>query len=220
MGTHPTIAVVLAGCGVYDGSEIHEAVLTLLAIDRAGAHYACFAPDIPQMHVVNHLSGEPVPGAERNVLEESARIARGRIQDLKEYRAADFDALIFPGGFGAAKNLCTFGVDGPDAKVDPEVARAINETRAADKPIGALCISPALLVKVLGAGQVTIGQDAGTANAIQAMGGRHVEAGHGEVVVDEAAKLVTTPCYMLNATISQIAEGADAAVKKLIALCA
>ena len=211
-------AVVLSGCGVYDGAEIHESVLTLLAIDKAGASYQCFAPDIPQLHVVDHLSGDVVEGESRNVLVEAARIARGAIKPLGEYAPADFDALVFPGGFGAAKNLCTFAVKGPDCAVDASVEAAIKATREADKPIGALCISPALMAKVLGAVEVTIGSDADTAGAIEAMGGKHTNTTHGEIVVDASHKLVTTPCYMLDASVSQIAAGADAVVNKLIEL--
>ncbi|MCK5797840.1 MAG: isoprenoid biosynthesis glyoxalase ElbB [Deltaproteobacteria bacterium] len=212
------IAIVLSGCGVYDGAEIHESVLTMLAVDRAGATYQCFAPDMPQLHVINHLTGEPVDGETRNVLIEAARIARGAIKPLTEYDPADYDALIFPGGFGAAKNLCTFAVAGPDCDVEADVERAILQTRDAGKPIGALCISPALMTKVLGDVQVTIGSDADTAAAIETMGGTHLQTTHGEVIFDEKHRLVTTPCYMLEATISQIATGAEAVVKKVLEL--
>ncbi len=209
------VAVVLSGCGVFDGSEIHEAVLTLLAIDRQGASYQCFAPDIAQRHVVDHLRGEET-GETRNVLVESARIARGNIKPLREFDAGAFDALVFPGGFGAAKNLSSFAFDGPDCTVDPEVEAAIRAMRAAGKPIGALCIAPAIMAKVLGGVELTIGSDAGTAQALGAMGARHKVAGHGEVVVDRAARLATTPCYMLDATIGQIAEGADNVVRTVL----
>jgi len=218
MSAQPKFAVVLSGCGVFDGSEIHEAVLTLLAIDRHGGTYQCFAPDIPQMHVVNHLTGEP-SGESRNVLVEAARIARGHIKPVTDFRPEDFDALIFPGGFGAAKNLCSFAVSGPDCTVDPATEATIRAMAAATKPIGALCIAPALLAKVLGHGlDVTIGNDTGTAQAIEAMGAHHREAGHGGVVVDKARKVVTAPCYMLDSSISQIADGADNAIKALMEL--
>lgn len=216
--TKPMFAIVLSGCGVQDGAEIHEAVLTLLAIDRHGAGYQCFAPDIAQRDVVNHLTGQPVPGESRNVLVESARIARGRIKPLSTFSPAAFDGLILPGGFGAAKNLSSFAVDGPECSVDPDVDAAIRGMAAAGKPIGALCIAPAVVARVLGTVEVTIGSDAGTAAAIEQMGARHRAAGHGEVVVDAARKLVTTPCYMLNASISQIAEGADAVVRGMLDL--
>lgn len=210
-------AVVLSGCGVYDGAEIHEAVLTLLAVDRAGASYQCFAPDVAQMHVVNHLTGQPSDET-RNVLVESARIARGAIKPLAELNPADFDAVLFPGGFGAAKNLCTFAVAGPDCTVDPDAEHAIRGFHAAGKPIGALCISPALVAKVLGQVTVTIGSDAGTAQAVEATGATHVVAGHGQTVVDAVNKVVTTPCYMLDATIGQIADGAAAVVADILKL--
>jgi len=211
------IAVVLAGNGVFDGAEIHEATLTLLAIVRNGAEYQCFAPDINQAHVINHITGEEMPET-RNVLIEAARIARGNIKALSEYKAEDYDALIFPGGFGAAKNLCTFAFDGPDCTVDGDVEAAIRNTVVAKKPIGALCISPALITKVLGDVEVTIGQDEGTAGAIETLGGTHVNTTHGEIVVDKKYKVVTTPCYMLDAKINQIADGADNAVKKVLDL--
>lgn len=209
------IAVVLAGNGVFDGAEIHEATLTLLAIARNGAEYQCFAPDVKQAHVVNHITGEEMQET-RNVLVEAARIARGNIKALSEYKAEDYDALVFPGGFGAAKNLCTFAFDGPDCTVNADVEAAIRSTAVAEKPIGALCISPALITKVLGDVEVTIGQDEGTANAIEIMGGSHVKTTHGEIVVDKKYKVITTPCYMLDATISQIADGAENTIKKVL----
>ncbi len=209
------IAVVLAGCGVYDGAEIHEATLTMLAISQQGAEYQCFAPDVKQAHVVNHLTGEEMPES-RNVLVEAARIARGNIKPLSEYNASDFDAIVFPGGFGAAKNLCTFAFDGPDCSVNPDVESAIRSTVVAEKPVGALCISPALITKVLGDVEVTIGQDAGTAAAIEKLGATHIATTHGEIVVDNKYKVVTTPCYMLDATISQIADGANNVVAKIL----
>lgn len=209
------IAVILSGNDVYDGAEIHEATLTLLAIARQGAQYQCFAPDINQAQVINHLTGEEMPET-RNVLIEAARIARGNIKPLSEYNAADYDAIIFPGGFGAAKNLCTFAFDGADCTVNPDVESAIRSTVVAEKPVGALCISPVLIAKVLGDVEVTIGQDIETADAIETLGATHVITTHGEIVVDEKYKVVTTPCYMLNATIEQIATGAENAVKKVI----
>lgn len=211
------IAVVLAGNGVYDGTEIHEATLTLLALAQKGAKYQCFAPNINQAHVVNHITGEEM-NETRNVLIESARIARGNIKALSEYDAAEFDAIIFPGGFGAAKNLCTFAFDGVHCKVNSDVEKAIKSTNAAKKPIGALCISPVLIAKVLGNIEVTIGQDQGTADAIEKLGARHVKTNHGEIVVDTKYKVLTTPCYMLDATIDQIAVGATNLVEKILEL--
>jgi len=208
-------AVVLSGSGVYDGSEIHEATLTLLAIAQQGDSYEMFAPDIDQHHVINHITGEEMP-EKRNVLIESARIARGAIKPLEEYNVENFDALIFPGGFGAAKNLSTLAFNGPDCTVNPDVKKAVNETHAADKPIGALCISPAVIAKILGNVKVTIGQDPGTAEAIEKMGGKHLTTNHGEVIVDAENKIFTTPCYMLDANIQQIYDGATKVVKAMI----
>ncbi len=211
------IAVVLAGSGVYDGAEIHESVLTMLAISRKGASYQCFAPDKNQAHVVNHLTGEEMPET-RNVLVEAARIARGNIKPLSEYKAKDYDALIFPGGFGVAKNLCTFAFDGVDCTVTEEVEKVIQETNAANKPIGALCISPVLIAKVLEGVEVTIGQDEGASGAIETFGGKHIKTSHGEIVYDKKFNLVTTPCYMLDASIDQIADGAYNVVTKILEL--
>ena len=208
-------AVVLSGCGVFDGAEIHEATLTMLAIMKNGGIYQCFAPDIPQYHVINHLTGEEM-NESRNVLVESARIARGNIKPLSEYKAADYDALIFPGGFGAAKNLSTVAFDGADAKVNSEVERVIKETLAMHKPIGALCIAPAVVAKVIEGVEVTIGNDAGTAETIEKMGGKHVVTTHGEVVHDHRYNVFTTPCYMLDATIVDINTGATNVVKEMM----
>jgi len=207
-------AVVLAGCGVYDGAEIHEAVMTLYAIDRIGGTYQVFAPNVKQHHVINHITGEAMNEA-RNVLTEAARIARGKIKALTEYRVADFDALIFPGGFGVAKNLCTYAVDGTDCHVDRVVEAAIRDTHRAGKPIGALCISPVLITRVLGDVTVTIGNDPSTASDITAMGGRHETKRHGEVSVDKKNLIVTAPAYMLNATITEIARDAEEVIKAI-----
>jgi len=208
-------AVVLSGSGVYDGAEIHEATLTMLAIMRQGGDYQCFAPDIKQHHVVNHLTGEEM-NESRNVLIESARIARGNIKALSKFDGKEFDALIFPGGFGAAKNLSTVAFDGANATVIPEVEKAINQMIELKKPIGALCISPAILAKVLKDVNVTIGIDKGTAEAIEAMGATHVETDHGDVVFDEDKLVFTTPCYMLDATILDIDDGANNVIKEMM----
>lgn len=210
-------AVILSGCGVFDGAEIHESTLTLLAIARKGGSYKIFAPDVQQHHVINHISGEEMDES-RNVLVESARIARGDIQSLDMYRADDFDALILPGGFGVAKNLCTYAFDGPEFTVDKVISKVIIETHAAGKPIGALCISPVLITKILGEVDVTIGGDKTTAGHIEEMGGIHIPAGNGEIVVDSKNRLVTNPCYMNDASISDIADGAENVVKALIEL--
>ena len=208
-------AVILAGSGVYDGSEIHEATLTMLAIKQQGAGYECFAPDIDQYHVVNHLTGDEM-NEKRNVLVESARIARGDIKPLSEFSADDFDAIIFPGGFGAAKNLSSFAFEGPDSKVNPDVEKAVKLMHGKGKPVGALCISPAVIARIIENVEVTIGSDPGTAEAIGKMGGRHVNTTHGEVTVDKANKVYTTPCYMLDANIEQIYDGAFNVVKTML----
>lgn len=213
------IGVVLSGCGVYDGSEIHEAVLTLLAIDRNGAEAVCMAPDM-ELSEVDHLSGNAT-GATRNVLVESARIARGKIRNIAEVNAGELDALIFPGGFGAAKNLCNFAGKGAAATIHPEVAKLLREIAAVKKPICAICIAPALVAATLGkeyAPKVTIGNDAGTAAAIVAMGSEHIICPVTEFVVDKHNKIVSTPAYMLAQSISEVAVGIDKAVKATLDL--
>ena len=200
---------------MFDGAEIHEATLTLLAIAQQGAMYEIFAPDMEQYHVINHLTGQEMP-EKRNVLLESARIARGKIKPLSEFSPSGFDALILPGGFGAAKNLSTVAFHGPDAKVNPDVEMAVKAMHAAGKPIAALCIAPAVIAKILGNVEVTIGNDPGTAQAIEKMGGKHVKTTHGEVTVDKKNKIFTTPCYMLDATIVQIYEGARNVVREVL----
>ena len=208
------IGVVLSGCGVMDGSEIHEAVLTLLAIAGESAEAVCMAPNAEQHHVVNHLTQQEMK-EKRNVLVESARIARGKIKDLKDVKAKDVDALIFPGGYGAAKNLSTFAFDGPDCKVDPEVARLAREVHEAGKPIGAICISPALIAKIFQGKSVklTVGTDPETAGAVQKMGHEHIACGVSETCVDLKNRIVTTPAYMLAQNIAE----AYAGIKKLVA---
>ncbi|MBK7028195.1 MAG: isoprenoid biosynthesis glyoxalase ElbB [Bacteroidales bacterium] len=208
-------AVILAGCGVYDGAEIHEAVLTLLAIEKNGAGYDIFAPDILQHHVVNHSTGQEM-NETRNVLVESARIARGKIKPLNDLDVRTFDAIIFPGGFGVAKNLCNFAFKGDQCSVDPTVSTLIREAISHRKPIGALCISPVILAKILGNVSITIGDEAETVELVEKMGAQHIVAGHGQVVIDDKHKVFSTPCYMLDATISQIAEGADNIVKAML----
>jgi enhancing lycopene biosynthesis protein 2 len=208
-------AIVLSGSGVFDGAEIHEATMTLFAIMKNGGTYEIFAPDIPQHHVINHISGEEM-NETRNVLVESARIARGKIRPLNEFDPADFDGLIYPGGFGAAKNLSTFAFDGADCKVNPDVEASVKKMAEASKPIGALCISPVIMAKVFENAELTIGQDKDTAKAVEAMGATHRFTTHGEVTIDHKYKLVTTPCYMLDANIVQIAEGAENVVKTMM----
>ena len=213
----PKFAVVLAGSGVFDGAEIHEATFTLYAILKNGGEYQIFAPNINQHHVVNHITGEEMSET-RNVLIESARIARGNIKDLNEFNANDFDAIIFPGGFGVAKNLCDFAFNGTDMKVIPQVETVIKDMAKASKPIGALCISPVVIAKVLDGVDVTIGQDADTASAVEAFGAHHKQTNHGEVVVDTKYKVATTPCYMLDATVMDIHDGANNIVKAMMEL--
>jgi enhancing lycopene biosynthesis protein 2 len=210
------IAVILSGCGVYDGSEIHEATLTLYALAKNEVEYECFAPDINQHHVINHLTGKEMQ-EQRNVLIESARIARGKIKPLSEYKADNFDGIIFPGGFGAAKNLSTYAIDGPEMKVNADVERALIETHKLGKVIGALCISPTIVAKVLGA-KVTIGTDINTALHITQMGGAHVNKEHFDIAIDEKNKIVTNPCYMNASNIYQVGIGAEAAVEAMIGL--
>lgn len=213
------VAVVLAGCGVYDGAEINEAVLTLLALEQQDASYQCFAPDIDQLHVINHLTGEVMPGETRNVLIEAARIARGEVRDLKEARVEDFDALVVPGGFGAAKNLSDFALKGSAMTVQEDFLRFAQGMHRAGKPIGLICIAPTMAARICGAGvECTIGNDADTAAAITAMGGSHVTCPVEKAVVDTRNKLVTTPAYMLANRVSEAAAGISDCVKNVLAL--
>jgi len=214
------VGVVLSGCGFLDGSEIHEAVLTLLALDRAGASAVCLAPNIEQKSVVDHRTGNPAESV-RNVLEESARIARGKVQDIAKAKASDFDALVLPGGYGAAKNLCDFAVAGADAKVQSGVLKLVREMHAAKKPIGAWCIAPALIAAALKESKpkLTIGDDPGTARALESMGARHVVCPVSEMRVDEEQRVVTTPAYMYDAKIGEVASGIEKAVAELLRLC-
>ena len=214
------VGVVLSGCGVFDGAEIHESVITMLALDRAGAEMVLCAPDREQLHVVNHLTGDVADGESRNVLVESARIARGAIRDVADVRADELHALILPGGFGAAKNLCNFAVRGADCDVDPGVAALVKAVHQQGKPVAAVCIAPALLAKVLGeeGPSVTIGSDPDTASAIEATGATHVNCPVSEFVVDEDRKIITSPAYMLAQTISEAAEGIEKTVAELLRL--
>ncbi len=214
------IGVLLSGCGVFDGAEIHEAVLTLLFLDRAGASILCMAPDVDQLHVIDHLT-QQVTAEKRNVLVESARIARGEIQDLSTVSATDIDALIIPGGFGAAKNLSDFAVKGPDAQVNAEVRRLLVEMAESAKPIGAVCIAPATVVRALSkrSPQVTIGNDPGTASAIESMGGVHTVCTVTDICMDEKNRIVSTPAYMLGPGISDVAAGIEKLVAKVLSLC-
>ena len=213
------IGVLLAGCGYLDGSEIHEATLTLYFLDKAGADIINMAPNKAQADVVDHQQGAPAEGANRNVLTEAARIVRGNVRDVAEVSADDLDALVIPGGFGAAKNLCTFASEGPDCSVDPGVEKLVRAMHSANKPIGALCIAPALIAKLFGADhnvEVTIGNDEGTAAAITSLGAKHTNQVVEDIVVDEANKVITTPCYMLANGPAQVGAGVDKLVQKLL----
>ncbi|MDY0391262.1 isoprenoid biosynthesis glyoxalase ElbB [Desulfobulbus oligotrophicus] len=208
-------AVILSGCGHQDGAEIHEATLTLWAIHKNGADFQCYAPDIRQHHVLNHITGEEM-SEKRNVLIESARIARGKIASLATFNPNSVDGLVIPGGFGAAKNLSSYAFDGANCTVNKDVAGAIKGIHDAGKPIGALCIAPVILAKVLGNVTLTIGQDQGTADNIAAMGAHHQPTMQGEIAIDRDQKIVSTPCYMLNSRIDQIAEGADKLIRAML----
>jgi len=208
-------AVVLSGCGVYDGAEIHEATMTLLAIKKLGADYNIFAPNIPQYHVINHLTGD-IMKEERNVLVESARIARGKISPLNRFFASDHDALIFPGGFGAAKNLSTWAIEGNKCSVEIDVERVIKLMFQAKKPIGAMCISPVILARLFSGTLLTTGDDRPSADFIEKSGSEYVKTTHGEVVIDKGRKFFTTPCYMLDANIVDIAKGTENLVREMM----
>jgi enhancing lycopene biosynthesis protein 2 len=209
------VGVILSGSGVFDGSEIHEASATLIALAQRGIEYRCLAPNI-DFPVIDHLTGNET-GETRNVLTESARIARGEIDDLQSVKGTDFDALILPGGFGAAKNLCSFAIDGPDCQVDSEVERVLREAQGAGVPIGFICIAPALGAKVFGPDgvQVTIGHDAGTAEAINKTGASHVETDATGLVVDESMKIASTPAYMEATNPAQVFEGISKLVEHI-----
>ena len=212
------VAVILSGCGVYDGAEIYESVITLLRLDQRGAQVQCFAPNIAQLHVINHLTGEEMPES-RNVLVESARIARGNVKDLREADVEDFDALIVPGGFGAAKNLSNFAIEGAGCTVQPQVLALAEAFAEAGKPVGLICISPALAAKIYGPGVTcTIGNDADTAAAMNKMGATHEDCAVTDIIEDKARKLVTTPAYMLAQTISEAASGINKLVDRVLEL--
>ena len=213
------VAIILSGCGVFDGSEIHEAVITMLSVEQNGAQYQCFAPDVTQMHVVNHLTGEVAEQESRNVLVEAARIARGEIKPVTELNADDFDALLLPGGFGAAKNLCDFAVNGGEASMNSDVLAVCQSFAKVGKPAGYICISPAMIPMVYGQGaKATIGTDADTAAGVTALGGEHIECPVSEFVVDEERKVVSTPAYMLAGSISEAADGIGKLVKQVLAM--
>ena len=208
------VAVILSGCGVFDGAEIHESVLVLLALDRVNAQVVCAAPDVPQHHVVNHLTRDPAPGESRNVLVESARIARGNILPLHQLKVSEVDAVILPGGVGAAKNLCDFALVGSNFAVNEQVAQVLKEARRRGKPIGFVCIAPVIAARLFGGDDLefTIGNDAGTVSALKPAGGQHVACNVFNIVVDRRLKIVSTPAYMLANRITE----AEAGINKLV----
>ena len=214
------IGVCLSGCGVNDGTEIHESVITALTLDKAGAEILFTAPNMEQTKVVNHLTGDEM-GESRNVLVESARIARGNIIDLTELTANNMDALIFPGGFGAALNLCDFALKGADCDIHPEVNRIIQEMLQANKPLGFICIAPVLFARAAKnadkSARVTIGNDQGTADKIAKLGSQHEICTVDDFIVDEKNKIVSTPAYMLANSISEAASGIEKLVQKILA---
>ncbi|MBN7821845.1 isoprenoid biosynthesis glyoxalase ElbB [Bowmanella sp. Y26] len=212
------VAVILSGSGVFDGAEIHESVLTMLALSQRGVAYQCFAPDISQLHVVNHLTGDVVETEPRNVLVEAARIARGNVLPVSALAAVDYDALLVPGGFGAAKNLCNFALVGANCQVEPSVLRACREFAELAKPTGYMCIAPVLAARVYGEGvRLTIGNDKETADALRIMGAEHVDCEVDDIVVDKTHKLVTTPAYMLAKDIAEAAQGINKLVDAVLA---
>jgi len=210
-------AIVLSGCGVYDGAEIQESVTVMLAVCRKGYNYQVFAPDISQYHVVNHLTGEEMP-EKRNVMVEAARIARGSVKDLTTFDPSQYDALLFAGGFGAAKNLCNFAIKGENYTVLDQVTAAIESMHRAGKPIGAMCVSPVLIANAIKDVELTLGATCGASEAAEKHGATHKVTTHGEVTVDAKNKVATTPCYMLDATIAQVADGAEHLVDELLKL--
>ena len=213
------IGVLLSGSGVNDGSEIHESVIAMLALDRAGAEMLLMAPNIDQMHVINHYTGQEMDEF-RNVLVESARIARGNIKDMAEVSGSDLDALIIPGGFGVAKNLSDYAMSGAECSINPDVYRLISEMLILKKPIGAICIAPAMMAKILAeqnqSATMTIGKDETTAKDIEVIGSTHKECLVEEIVIDEENNIVTAPAYMDAKNISEAAKGIEKLVKQII----
>tara|TARA_B100000745_G_C20123661_1_gene384795 strand:+ start:53 stop:706 length:654 start_codon:yes stop_codon:yes gene_type:complete len=214
------VAVILSGSGFMDGAEIHESVLTLLALSHAGAQYQCFAPNRQQMHVVNHVTGEPTED-KRNVMEEAARIARGNIQPLEGLNVDDFDAIIFPGGFGVAKNFSDFATKGPDYAVESDISGTIQAFIDAKKPAGFACIAPALIPQLYPEDvQFTIGNDKDVASALTQKGGEHVDTEVNEVVIDKKYRVASTPAYMFgDAPVHIVAQGIHKMVSSVLEMC-
>ncbi len=215
------VGVLLSGCGVNDGAEIHESVLTMLFLDKPGVEMILMAPNIDQMHVINHYTGQEMEEY-RNVLVESSRIARGEIKDMAEVSGNDLDALIIPGGFGVAKNLCDYAMAGPECSVNPDVYRLIAELRLMNKPIGAICIAPVMMAKILGereeSANMTIGYDETTSTDIISMGSKHVDCPVTEMIIDEDKKIVTTPAYMEANSIKEAADGIEQLIKQVLSM--
>lgn len=216
------VAVLLNGCGHRDGSEIHEAVLTLLAIEEEGADWEAVALNLDQAAVLNHLDGTvDRAGSSRNMLKESARIARGRIKNLLDVNPNEYAALIIPGGNGTAANLCNFATAGKDMVVQKDVAQLLRSFHASGRPIGAICISPMLIASVFGKSgvKITLGETEGPApEAAAHMGARLRRCGAKECVIDPELKIVTTPAYMLNAGVADIAQGIRQLTKDVLKL--
>lgn len=212
-----TVAVILAGSGVYDGSEINEVVLTLLALEEQGVEYQCFAPDIDQAHVVNHLSGDE-QNQTRNVLQEAARIVRGNVKDVAKLQVQDHAALIMTGGFGVAKNLSSFAFKGQDFDILPCIKKSMKAFTDSGKPSGYMCIAPVLLPSVFDGVKCTIGNDVDIASVITTLGGKHVECAVDEITFDEKYRIVTTPAYMLAENIKQAKLGIDKLVTRVCLL--
>jgi len=214
----PKVGLVLSGCGVNDGSEIHEAVITMLELDKAGAEMVLMAPNIDQLHVINHATGEEMDDS-RNVLIESARISRGNIEDIAGVTSDNLDALIFPGGFGVSKNLSDYAMSGMECSVNPDVLRLSREVHNDQKPIGVICIAPAIMAKILaGDTELTIGFDEQTAADIDAMGAKHVLCPVNEIVIDKEKKVVSTPAYMEAKSIKEAASGIEKLVAEILSM--
>jgi enhancing lycopene biosynthesis protein 2 len=215
------IGLLLSGCGVNDGSEIHESVISMLALDRAGVETVMMAPNIDQMHVVNHYTGQEMDEF-RNVLVESSRIARGNIKDMAEVTGNDLDALIIPGGFGVTKNLCDYAMTGSDCSINPDVYRLVSEVYLLEKPIGAICIAPVMMAKIFGeqdeSAEMTVGSDELTSKDINTMGSKHIKCSVSEMIIDKDKKLVTTPAYMEAKSIKEAAEGIEKLVTQILSM--
>lgn len=214
------VAVILAGCGHKDGTEITEAVSALIALSEAGATVETFAPDLNFQAMDHSLNSLETLEESRNVLGESARIARGHVTDIRNLEEKDYDALVFPGGFGAALHLCSWAKTGASCEVHPDVERVIRAFYKAEKPIGAICIAPALLARVLGSEKitVTIGKnDRVTTDEIAKTGAVHVECNVDDFVTDREHRIVTTPAYMYgDAKPFQVYTGIRKAMRELV----